>query len=339
MGTLSYIAALATYIPIFAIVAWGLNIQFGLTGILNFSVMTFVAAGAYLFGVTSIGPSTPGYSYIIGWHLPFPIPNLIGGVAGGLVGLVFGLIALRRLRLEHQGIFMLVAGLVVFDVVTNYQPLFNGQDGLYALPQPFFGVLNMGQQEYQFVFLGICCVFAAFAYWLMRVVDLSPLGRLMRAVRDNPKAVDALGRSSFRVRLIAMVLGCILCAIGGGLLATLATAFNSGSWQTPDTFGIWMAMLVGGAGNRWGMLLGAAVTYEIGEGTRAIPSFASHPALVADLRLVLTGVVLILFLRFRPQGILPDRRPRYDRSVAGARRVISATDAPAPGAYAQPSGS
>jgi ABC-type branched-subunit amino acid transport system permease subunit len=111
-----------------------------------------------------------------------------------------------------------------------------------------------------------------------------------------------------------MVIGCMWAAIGGSLLATLATAFNSGSWQTPDTFGVWMAMLIGGAGNRWGVLLGATLTYEIGEGTRAIPSLAAHPALVADLRLMLTGVVLIIFLRFRPQGILPDRRPKYDRA-------------------------
>jgi branched-chain amino acid transport system permease protein len=321
-GLVAFIAELFVYLAIYGIITLGLNIQFGYSGVLNFTVFTFVAVGAYLYGVTSLGKpnALAGDQYIIGWTLPWPLPLLIAGAGSGILGYVIGIFAVRRLRDEFMGILLLSWGLVIYNFVSNYQPLFNGFNGLYNVPQPFYGLLGLDPNGYTIFYILVSGVVFAICWIVVQRLDRSPLGRLMRATREDAAAAEALGKNTTRVRLTAMVLGCTFAGLGGGLLIAFSTSFNPGSWSTVETFAIFAALIFGGSGNNFGAVLGCLVLIDIvGEPTRLLPSLAAHPNLVAAIRYILIGLALLLVLRFRPQGMLPERRPSARKLLATGR--------------------
>jgi len=113
------------------------------------------------------------------------------------------------------------------------------------------------------------------------------------------------------------VLGAGLGGLGGALFAGYLSAFNTSAWSPVETITLYAAILVGGRGSTRGVLLGIVVMYMgLQEATRYLPEIAGHPSYSPALRLIITGVVLVLFIRFRPQGILPERRLR-DGDPAG----------------------
>src|SRR5579875_90945 len=113
-----YAITLLFFFFLYCILNWGLNLQFGRTGILNFAYIAFVAVGAYIAGVLSLGPPAAGsgQSYILGAALPYPLPLLAGGVAAMLLGLLVGLVAFRRLRSDYLAIVMISLSIVGYDV-------------------------------------------------------------------------------------------------------------------------------------------------------------------------------------------------------------------------------
>jgi ABC-type branched-subunit amino acid transport system permease subunit len=235
---------------------------------------------------------------------------LIAGFVVGILGFLVGLVALRRLRAEFMGIALLSIGLVIYSVVANYPPLFDAANGLYNVPPPFFDVLNVDVNTYSVFYIVIAVVAALICYVVLRRVDRAPLGRLMRATREDTDATESLGKNSFKIRMTAMILGCVFGGIGGALLIAYNTTFDPGSWMTVETFVAWTALIMGGAGNNIGAILGVFILFDVvGEPTRLLPTIAANPALFSAIRFVLIGVVLLLVLRFRPRGMLPERRP------------------------------
>src|SRR5579875_1302164 len=141
MQVVYYAFTLVFFFFAYSVLNWGLNIQFGGAGILNFAYIAFVAVGAYVAGALTAGPPAPGsgQSYVLGAHLPFMIALLCGGLASCGLGLFAGFIAFRRLRSDYLAIVLISLSLVAYDFVTNYVPLFDGPDGLSGIPEPFSG--------------------------------------------------------------------------------------------------------------------------------------------------------------------------------------------------------
>lgn len=131
-----YVSVILIYLGIDLIACWGLNLQYGVAGVVNLAFIAFQAVGAYTAAILSMGPAQPqGYqTYFIGASLPFPVPIicavLVGGVLSGLVGLV----ALRRLRSDLQAIVLLVFSLVATDIATNQVGFLNGS--AWPVPDP-----------------------------------------------------------------------------------------------------------------------------------------------------------------------------------------------------------
>lgn len=311
-ATVAYIITLVFYFFDFAILDWSLNIQFGLAGILDFTLITFYAIGGYLTAVFALGPAPAGQSYILGLGLPFPIGVIVGAIVAGIVGMVIGLLAFKRLRSDYLAIVMIAVGTIIYNFVQNYTPLFNGVNGTTGVPQPLVQGLNLGQGAFLYVFTAICGVIAVvgwvFVHWLFD----SPLGRVMRAIRDDPDVVRALGKNPFRYQMIAMVIGCVYAGIAGGLLVEFISAFNPSGWTAGETFIIFAALIIGGMGNNWGAVVGAVlVPVVFQEATRFLPAVPGHPALIPALRNIVVGGLLIAFLWGRPQGIVPERPKRF----------------------------
>ena len=144
-----YVFTLVFFLFDYFILAMGLNIQYGETGILNFAYIGFVAIGAYFTGVFSLHSAAgTGQFYILGWGLPFPINLLLGGVAAMCFAFVVALISLRRLRTDYLAIVLISLSLVLYDFCNNYVGLFNGADGLFNVPEPFAKALGLNVNSF-----------------------------------------------------------------------------------------------------------------------------------------------------------------------------------------------
>ncbi len=314
MTFIFYLETLLVFFFIFNIQTWGLNIQFGYTGILNFAFIVFMAIGAYVTGVLSLPkPSSyAGQTYILGLSWPFPLTLLAGGVAAALFGVLVGFIALKRLRSDYMAIVTVAVGAIAYDIVGNATPLFNGWDGIGGVPSPLADTLNLDYQSYQIFFLVLCGVIMLALWWVANRIYNSPFGRTLRSIREDVDVSEAFGKNTFRYRMIAMVIGCFYAGIAGGLLIEFITAINPSGWTAGETFVIWAALLIGGRGNNWGAVLGALlVPVLFQELTRFLPQISENPELIPALRNIIVGTLLILVLWFRPQGILPERKARF----------------------------
>jgi branched-chain amino acid transport system permease protein len=309
-----YISTLLIYLGIDIMACWGLNLQFGVTGLVNFAYVVFQAAGAYTAAVLTLGPSSGngGFQrYIGGAHLPFPLPIIAAGAVGGLLSLAFGVIALRRLRSDYQAMVMLVMSLIATSVVTNQEGLFNGPNGLSIVPKPLASVLNLSVSGYQWFFVALTGLFCLLVYLFVHLVTGSPLGRALRSVRENETAAAALGKNVAGLRLLAFVSGGVIAGISGALLVEFISAWSPGSWLFPETFVFFAALIVGGAGNNFGAMLGALlVPIAFLEATRFMPPFG-YPGLVDALQWVVVGVLTLVFLWFWPRGVVPERKRRF----------------------------
>lgn len=308
-----YVITLAFFFFAYCILNWGLNIQFGAAGILNFAYIAFVAIGAYVTGVTSMGPPTKssGASYVLGMTLPFPVGLLLGGVASCLFALLVALIALRRLRTDYLAMVLISLSLVLYDVINNYVPLFNGADGLNSVPLPLTGIFHLDANSFVPFFAGVTLVIAIILWFVMSRITRSPLGRTFRAIRDDPDVASALGKGVFRYQLTAMLIGSFYAGIGGGLIVEFSSSFNTSAWLPGETFLIFAAVLVGGIGNNLGMVIGSlAVPVIFVQLPKFLPDIPGHPGLILNIDAMAIGVLLMLVLWFRPQGLIRERRKR-----------------------------
>jgi branched-chain amino acid transport system permease protein len=319
---LYYAFTLLFFFAAYSVLGWGLNLQFGETGILNFAYIAFVAIGAYITGVTSSGPPLPGsgQSYVIGWSLPFPLGLLLGGVAACLLAVLVAFIAFRRLRSDYLAMVLISISLVLYDVINNYIPLFDGADGLNSVPMPMAGMFNLDANSFLIFFAVLSVVIGAVMWLIMSRITRSPLGRTFRAIRDDPDVVSALGKNVFRYQLTAMLIGAFYAGIGGGLIIEFASSFNTSAWTVPETFIIFAALIIGGLGNNVGVMAGAlAVPVLFTQLPKFIPDIPGHPGLILNLEGAVIGALLILTMWFRPQGIIPERARRPDRFLAKVR--------------------
>ncbi len=309
-GTIYYLSGLAILFGINLIAVWGLDLQFGVTGINSFAFIVFQSAGAYTTGLLALKPPSAYGSfetYIGGANLPFPLPLIGGAVAGGLIALPLGLIAVRRLRGDYEAMALLVVSLIATGLVNAQTGWLNGPAGIALVPQPFGGP-TVAPQTYHWIFMGITAVCCVIAWWVVRGVSRAPLGRLLRATRESESAAAALGRNPNRLRMIALIIGGALAGLSGGLLVEYVAAWSPASWLYQETFLFFTALVVGGRGNLAGGALGVLIVpIGIAEATRRLPAFG-YPGLIDSLDLVAIGALMLLFLWFRPNGVLAERK-------------------------------
>jgi branched-chain amino acid transport system permease protein len=310
-GMIFYLSGLAILLGINLIAIWGLDLQFGLAGINNFAYIVFQAAGGYAAALLALKPASAYGSfetYIGGFNLPFPLPLIGAAAVGGLLAVPVGLIALQRLRADYQAMAMLVLSLIATGLAQAQTGLVNGPAGLALIPQPLAGAFPSSPLGYHWIFLGLTAVCCALTWWVARGISRSPYGRLLRAVRESESAVSALGRNPNALRMTVLIAGGAIAGLSGGLLVEYVTAWGPSSWLYPETFLFLTALIVGGKGNLAGGALGALIVpIGIVELTRRLPAIG-YPGMIDSLDWVAIGACLLLFLWFRPNGLIPERR-------------------------------
>jgi ABC-type branched-subunit amino acid transport system permease subunit len=249
-----------------------------------------------------------------------------------LLALVVGAIALRHLRGIYFSIVTLGAVYVLYVFAGQFVPLFNGYNGLSGLFDPMGDVLGLDFSAYPFFYLGLCVAVLCVVLVLVTRLSGSRFGLALRSLREDERAAAAFGRNIYAMKLKAYVIGAGIGGLGGALFAGYLSAFNPSAWSPVETIVLYAAILVGGRGSNRGVILGVAVmVMGLQEATRYLPEIANQPSFAPAFRLILTGIVLVLFIRFRPQGLLPEHRMR-DKDPADTGGTSVATGSAVAGA-------
>jgi len=326
-----YLISALLYVMLYTIASWGLNVQFGAAGIINFGFIIFQAIGAYAVAICTIGHAglAAGSQHAFAaFTLPFPVPLLIAVAAGAVGSALVGLLVLRRVKLDQQAVVLFVLALIAVYVVEAIPGFLNGDAGLALIPQPLAPSFAPGP-AYQWAFLGVTAAITVVCWLFVRALHESPYGRALRAMRENDAAAEALGYNLFSLRMSAFCIGGALAALTGGIFAYYLTTWSPAGWGYAETFWLFTCVIVGGMGNLGGIVIGSIIVIGLQQAFNYIPAFGSGEVAVA-LQVGLAALLTIVFLWVRPQGVLPERLHR----VYGAQRIdpqSSAEEPPPPG--------
>ena len=303
------------------ILVWGLfgigfDILFGYTGLLSFGQSALYGTGGF---VAAYLLTRAGFPHVI-------TALLIGMVVAAVVGYLVGLIALRRTGIYFAMITVAIAEVFYFVEFNPLSEWTGGENGLPGVPTP---VLNLGFTTLRFTSGWSLYPFLAFCYFIGIVIALrivrSPVGAVLRAIRENPLRAAAVGHDVHGYKLAAFVIAAAYAGLAGGLLGVLQ-AFMPPEAFTFDTSGqLVMQTAIGGRGTLFGPLVGAAVWLFLEDFLQATLNLGSAWKLVLGL----VFVVLVCFLR---QGIIGGVRDLY-RLLRG-RKTLADTRAVVPAAHA-----
>ena len=294
----SYLIAILTVAGIYMIMALALNLQFGLTGLINFGVVGFYGLGAYTSGIaTEI------------FHAPF-IAGLICAIAvGAVAGAVVSLLSLR-LSGDFLAIVTLGFAETIRLVFNNEDWLTGGPRGFLIATRPVFD--GLGRSEAALMVLVIVAVAALAIFLLMQRLAKTPYGRVLRSIREDDLVPSTLGKNIFVYRLQAFVIGSAIMAGAGSLYAHYVQTITPDNFTTPVAILVWMSVIVGGAGNMVGTVVGSLAVVALYEGSRFLAPWLTFldAEQVSALRFIVIGSALILIIRFRPEGLLPEKHQR-----------------------------
>lgn len=305
IGLITYLAFFATMAGILAIAVLGLNLQWGYTGLFNGGVVAFFGAGAY--GTMILG-ARPDPALMGGFGLPWPLAFAGGILLAGLVAWVVGLLTLR-LRHDYLAIATFGVGVALETVARNAQWLTGGARGMRGFPRPLEAWVA-DTFTYGLVFLALVLVVLITVYVGLERLVRAPYGRLLRAIREDEDAARSLGKNPARLRLQAFVIGSLIMGASGALYVSYS-AFVSPQDMAPIlTFQIWAMLIVGGAGNNRGAVLGAFLIWAVWTLSGfALARYAptNWQLFTGSIQYILIGSVIVGMLLWRPQGLLPER--------------------------------
>lgn len=318
-----YAVGILTLAGFYGIIAMILNIEAGWGGLWDLGIAGLLAVGAYLYVLTTLNDPDAGVTVALGW--PLWVGVLGSGVISALVALAIGTPALR-LRGEYFLITTFAFAEVIRQLIINQSSLTKGTVGFTQLARPFSEAVS--PRTYNYVLLGIMAVALLLVFLLCRRLARSPYGRLMRAMRDNEPLALSLGKHVARYRIQTFVLVGFLFGLVAPLYIWYLRSITPGVFASDITFTAWTALVVGGLASIGGPAIGAAVLIAVTEGLQFIPVSAEHATLLAATRPFLLGLALIVVLRLRPEGLVPERWAF--RRMSHHHRDMEPVEVPAP---------
>lgn len=307
-------ATLGVNILIFATVALGLNIVVGLTGLLDLGYVAFLGVGAYTAALVSGSPNSP-----FGVHLPFWAAILIGAAASMVFGVLIGAPTLR-LRGDYLAIVTLGFGEIFRISMNNLDgvsgpDVTNGPNGISSIPNvDLFGFdfgashtvagFTIGRFANYFLLMLLITLIVVMVF---RRSSESRIGRAWVAIREDETAAEAMGINGFRVKLIAFALGATLAGLAGAVQAHVSYTVTPEQYVfanavPPNSAFLLAAVVLGGMGTISGPLIGGSLLFLIPNKLQGMEEY----------QLLAFGVALIILMRLRPEGIIPNRRNQLE---------------------------
>lgn len=308
-------AALGPDAAVYALLAIGLNLHYGYTGLLNFGHVGFMLVGAYGVGVV-----------VATFGLPLWLGVVVGLVLSVGLALALGYPTLR-LRGDYFAITTIAAAEILRLVVRSapLEPLTGGVFGLQAVANAFYdlnpiprgrygiGLLNFPHQSLWALLVTWALV--GLATVLVALLARSPWGRVVRSIREDEDAARSLGKNVFAYKLQSLIVGGMLGALAGAMFAISTSSVNADTYQPDVTFFAYTILILGGTATRIGPIVGSVLFWFLIAGTDSLLRQASQAGVlpvvlgnVGAVSLILVGIGLVLLMVFRPQGIFGDRR-------------------------------
>jgi neutral amino acid transport system permease protein len=310
-------SAIGPEAAVYALLAIGLNLHWGYTGLLNLGQVGFMLVGAYGLAITVA---------TWGWSMWLGIP--IGLLAAAALALALGIPTLR-LRADYFAITTIAVAEILRLVVRSRpaQGLTGGAFGLQGIANPFYDLNPIPRGTYGF---GVV-TFSENRLWVMLVtwvlvllctgllvlLTSSPWGRVLRSIREDEDAARSLGKNVVAFKMQALVIGGMIGGLAGVMFAIRASSANAESYRSTVTFFAYTVLILGGAATRLGPIVGACIFWFVissiesflrqADGQGWLPGFLEGPEAVGAVTFIVVGLALALLIVFRPQGIFGNR--------------------------------
>jgi branched-chain amino acid transport system permease protein len=300
---LSYIVALSTFASIYALLALGLNLMWGMAGMVNLGILGYYALGGYISALVT---------------LKLGLPILAGIALGTAAAAAFGAatcVGIVRLRDDYLAIVTLGFAEVMRVFAENAIWLTNGTDGLIQIPRPGFG---LDGSSGNIAFLALCLAVMAVVLLGMELIRTSPYGRVLRAIREDPMVAATAGKYVLGFQVKALAVGGGIMGIAGALYAHYLTFISPEVFQPQLLIYVFLALILGGRGNNWGAVSGTFLVVFMVEGTRFLAGLLPQLSAVQTgaLRAIVIGTGFIFVLQKHPRGLLPEPRRTYREPAA-----------------------
>ena len=307
---------IGVYTAAYVLAALGLAVHFGFTGLLNFGQAAFAALGAYGYSIATLT-----------FHWPWWAAVLAGLGASAIFGLILGIPTLR-LRADYLAIVTIAAAQALRYAfsASAYTDVTGGSNGLSEFGESFYALNPIPKGRYELGFTsmseneifirlvgwGLVIIAALFLFFLTR----SPWGRVLKGIREDEDAVRSLGKNVFAYKIQALIIGGTIASFGGMIFVMSSQTNQPSTWGTNFTFMIWTILLLGGAATILGPIVGGMVFFALLMFTQSIMEGLVNMGLlpfldiaqVGQIRFLLVGLVLMLLVIFRPQGIFGNKK-------------------------------
>jgi branched-chain amino acid transport system permease protein len=296
---------------IYTLVALGLQLNVGFTGIVNFGQAGFMAIGAYSMAILTVSAG-------ISFYLSLPISILITIAFGLLVGLPS-----LRLREDYFAIATIAMAEVVRLVALNARDLTGGNlgfscsnDGSKCFDDTWLDItdtiegwlssLGWSNPEALFPLFLVVWATAILVTLALRGITYTPWGRVLRAIREDEDAARALGKNAFAYKLQSLAISAAIAAIAGWFLALNIASVSPTEFEPLVTFFGYSVLVLGGLASYWGLIVGSVTLWTLLEMTRFLDLPIDNTR-IAAVRFAIVGLVLILLMAYRPQGAFGKR--------------------------------
>ncbi len=294
---------IAVNVGLYVLLALGLNVVVGFTGLLDLGYIAFYAIGAYVYSFLASGQ--------FGLHWPFLAILPVAAVAAGIFGVSFGAPTLR-LRGDYLAIVTLGFGEIIQIVANNATGLTNGPQGVYNLDTPsVFGYRIDSSARYYYLLVVLCVLVVV----VVSRLASSRIGRAWAAIREDEDAARAAGINTVRMKLLAFCIGAMIGGLAGPVFAANEAFVSPVSFSLDQSILVLAMVVLGGMGSVRGVIVGAAILVLVPEFLRSY----------AAARFIVVGAIMVLMMIVRPEGLLPSRI----RSLEIHRRRRVGASAPA----------
>lgn len=308
---------------IFALLALGLNVVVGLAGLLDLGYVAFFATGAYTAGILLDSSPVDVPDNIPVW-LVFPVAMVFSMIVGVILGA-----PVLRLKGDYLAIVTLGFGEIVRIVANNLDGVTRGARGLNGIPGPtiaipFQGEFRFGVDPRPFYYLTLTIILVAF--FILRRLEDSRIGRSWIAIREDEVAAEAMGVNLLRMKLLAFAIGAGTASFAGVIQATNLHSISPRSFTVFVSVLILCQVVLGGLGSMLGAIVGSLIIWGLPELLRDLGPLKTVLTDVDQYRFLIFGALLVIMMIFRPQGLVPSARRA--RELRAHREESEAAEVP-----------
>ena len=283
---MEYLIHIGIIFTIYAILGISLNLVVGYTGLLSMAHAVFYGLGAYTTAIL-----------LTRFEINFFVTVILGMVVSGIISLLIGLV-LNRFRGDYYALVSFGFNIIIFSIFLNWQGLTRGPLGIPGIDKPSLFGLEFSNN---LSFLILSLAMLGLVYLISRFIIKSSFGRVLKAIRDDEQAIQVFGYNVLYFKLTIFVISACLAAVAGSLFASYITFVDPSSFVLMESIFILAIIILGGLANLKGAVLGALFLILLPEVLR----FVGFPSdIAAQMRQVIYGLILILLMLYRPQGLM-----------------------------------